>query len=52
LDFSQLLQWPYVTQMLGDVWADVIKVKRTMTREIFLKLSFNLNGLRKLDLPL
>ena len=40
LDFSQLLQGPYATQMLGDVGADVIKVERIKTGDIYRDMTF------------
>lgn len=40
LDFSQLLQGPYATQMLGDVGADVIKVERIGTGDIYRDMTF------------
>lgn len=40
LDFSQLLQGPYATQMLGDLGADVIKVERNGTGDIYRSMTF------------
>lgn len=40
LDFSQLLQGPYATQMLGDLGADVIKVERIGTGDIYRQMTF------------
>lgn len=40
LDFSQLLQGPYATQMMGDLGADVIKVERNGSGDIFRKMTF------------
>lgn len=40
LDFSQLLQGPYATQMLGDLGADVIKVERYLTGDIYRGMTF------------
>jgi crotonobetainyl-CoA:carnitine CoA-transferase CaiB-like acyl-CoA transferase len=40
LDFSQLLQGPYATQMLGDLGADVIKVERYGQGDIYRKMTF------------
>ena len=40
LDFSQLLQGPYATQMLGDLGADVIKVERNGTGDIYRGMTF------------
>lgn len=40
LDFSQLLQGPYATQMLGDMGADVIKVERYGTGDIYRQMTF------------
>ena len=40
LDFSQLLQGPYATQMLGDLGADVIKVERNGSGDIYRKMTF------------
>ncbi|TRX50032.1 CoA transferase [Fulvivirga sp. M361] len=40
LDFSQLLQGPYATQMLGDMGADVIKVERNGTGDIYRQMTF------------
>ncbi|HLX92499.1 MAG TPA: CoA transferase [Puia sp.] len=40
LDFSQLLQGPYATQMLGDLGADVIKVERYGQGDIYRGMTF------------
>lgn len=40
LDFSQLLQGPYATQMLGDLGADVIKVERYGKGDMYREMTF------------
>lgn len=40
LDFSQLLQGPYASQMLGDLGADVIKIERVGQGDIYRKMTF------------
>ena len=40
LDFSQLLQGPYTTQMMGDLGADVIKVERNGSGDIYRGMTF------------
>lgn len=40
LDFSQLLQGPYATQMMGDLGAEVIKVERIGSGDIYRGLTF------------
>jgi len=40
LDFSQLLQGPYATQMMGDLGADVIKIERNGSGDIYRGLTF------------
>jgi crotonobetainyl-CoA:carnitine CoA-transferase CaiB-like acyl-CoA transferase len=40
LDFSQLLQGPYASQMLGDLGADVIKVERYGQGDIYRGMTF------------
>jgi crotonobetainyl-CoA:carnitine CoA-transferase CaiB-like acyl-CoA transferase len=41
LDFSQLLQDPFATQMLGDIGANVIKVERPVSGDLFRSMTFN-----------
>ncbi|EGU60452.1 putative Formyl-CoA transferase [Vibrio nigripulchritudo ATCC 27043] len=41
LDFSQLLQGPFATQMLGDMGANVIKVERPVSGDLFRSMTFN-----------
>lgn len=40
LDFTQLLQGPYATQMLGDLGADVVKVERPGSGDIYRQMTF------------
>src|SRR5215469_17129464 len=40
LDFTQLLQGPYASQMLGDLGADVIKVERYGKGDIYRGMTF------------
>ena len=40
LDFSQLLQGPYASQMLGDLGADVIKIERYGQGDIYRGMTF------------
>jgi crotonobetainyl-CoA:carnitine CoA-transferase CaiB-like acyl-CoA transferase len=40
LDFSQLLQGPYASQMLGDLGADIIKVERYGQGDIYRGMTF------------
>ena len=40
LDFTQLLQGPYATQMFGDLGADVLKVERTGGGDIYRDMTF------------
>ncbi|MDP2574831.1 CoA transferase [Vibrio penaeicida] len=40
LDFSQLLQGPFATQLLGDMGANVIKVERPGAGDLFRSLTF------------
>lgn len=40
LDFSQLLQGPYATQMLGDLGAEVIKIERNGSGDLYRSMTF------------
>ena len=40
LDFTQLLQGPYATQMMGDLGADVMKVERNGSGDLYRKMTF------------
>lgn len=40
LDFSQLLQGPFATQMLGDLGADVIKIERYKSGDLYRSMTF------------
>ena len=40
LDFSHLLQGPFATQLLGDIGADVIKVERAGSGDMFRSITF------------
>ncbi|MEK1890212.1 MAG: CaiB/BaiF CoA-transferase family protein [Phyllobacterium sp.] len=40
LDFSHLLQGPFATQMLGDMGADVIKIERVGSGDMFRSMTF------------
>ncbi len=41
LDFSHLLQGPFCTQLLADMGADVIKIERPGTGDLFRSMTFN-----------
>ncbi|WP_299537483.1 CaiB/BaiF CoA-transferase family protein [Ulvibacterium sp.] len=40
LDFSQLLQGPFATQMMGDLGADVIKIERNGSGDLYRGMTF------------
>ena len=40
LDFSQLLQGPFATQMMGDLGADVIKIERNGSGDMYRGMTF------------
>lgn len=40
LDFSQLLQGPFASQMLGDLGADVIKIERYKSGDLYRSMTF------------
>ncbi len=40
LDFTQLLQGPYATQMMGDLGADVIKVEKAGIGDLYRSMTF------------
>lgn len=40
LDFSHLLQGPFATQLLGDMGADIIKVERAGSGDLFRSMTF------------
>lgn len=40
LDFSHLLQGPFATQLLADMWADVIKIERPGKGDLFRSMTF------------
>lgn len=40
LDFTQLLQGPYATQMLGDMGADVVKIEKAGSGDLYRSMTF------------
>jgi len=41
LDFTHLLQGPFATQLLGDMGADIIKIERAGTGDMFRSMTFS-----------
>jgi crotonobetainyl-CoA:carnitine CoA-transferase CaiB-like acyl-CoA transferase len=40
LDFTQLLQGPYATQMMGDLGADIIKIEKAGSGDLYRSMTF------------
>lgn len=52
LDFSQLLAGPFATMMLGDLGAEVIKIERVVTGDIYRGMTFFAKNIKDKQSPL